>query len=83
MVYGYLLSNTYRTFGEVSFINEKGSEDENAKMKGYLQTLSKVFTLLNTFSRLIWGFIADRVRFKILYPIICIIQLTSGATIYF
>ena len=85
LIYGYLLSNTYRTFGDVSFISEKekGSGDDSAKMKGYLQTLSKVFTLLNTFGRLVWGFIADRVRFKILYPIICIIQLTSGATIYF
>ena len=84
LIYGYLLSNTYRTFGEVSFINEKekGSEEESAKMKGYLQTLSKVFTLLNTFGRLLWGFIADRVRFKILYPIVCVIQIISGATIY-
>ncbi len=85
LIYGYLLSNTYRTFGEVSFIieKEKGSEEESAKMKGYLQTLSKVFTLLNTFGRLLWGFIADRVRFKILYPIVCVIQIISGATIYF
>ena len=84
LIYGYLLSNTYRTFGEVSFIieKEKGSEEESAKMKGYLQTLSKVFTLLNTFGRLLWGFIADRVRFKILYPIVCVIQIISGATIY-
>ena len=84
LIYGYLLSNTYRTFGEVSFINEKekGSEEDTEKMRGYLQTLSKVFTLLNTFGRLLWGFIADRVRFKILYPIVCIIQIISGATIY-
>ena len=85
LTYGYLLSNTYRTFGEVSFINEneKASEEEKTKMKGYLQTLSKLFTLLNTFGRLIWGFIADRVRFKILYSIVCVIQIISGATIYF
>ena len=62
---------------------KKKSEDDYEKMKGYLQTLSKVISLLNTFGRLLWGFIADRIRFKILYPIICIIQLTSGAIIYF
>ena len=82
-IFGFLLTNTYRSFGETSFINNKSSGDENEKMKKNLKALSKVFTLLNTFSRILWGFIADRVRFKILYPIVCIVQIICGATIYF
>ena len=81
LIFGYLLTNTYRTFGEISFINEK--EKNSSNMKGYLKTLSKVFTLLNTFSRILWGFISDRVRFKIIYPFICIFQIICGSTIYF
>ena len=83
LIFGFLLTNTYRSFGEINFINNKNSEDQNEKMKKNLKALSKVFTLLNTFSRILWGFIADRVRFKILYPIICIVQIICGATIYF
>ena len=83
LIFGFLLTNTYRSFGEISFINNKNPADQNEKMIKNLKALSKVFTLLNTFGRILWGFIADRVRFKILYPIICIVQIICGATIYF
>ena len=83
LIFGYLLTNTYRSFGELSFIKKDSKDDSNEKMRKNLKALSKVFTLLNTFSRIIWGIIADRVRFKILYPIIFIIQIICGATIYF
>ena len=85
LIFGYLLTNTYRTFGEISFINEneKSSEEEKAKMKNYLKILSKVFTLLNTFSRILWGFITDRFKFKTIYPIVCVLQIICAASIYF
>ena len=75
------MTNTYRTFGEVSFINEK--EKSSPNMKWYLKTLSKVFTLLNTYSRILWEYISDRVRFKIIYLFICIFQIICGSTLYF
>ena len=82
LIFGFLLTNTYRTFGEVSFIKGSGGESDEKNRK-ILKALSKVFTLLNTVSRIIWGPISDRVSFKILYPIVCIIQIICGATIYF
>ena len=82
LIFGFLLTNTFRKFGEDSFI-KKTEDDSNKKMENILKTLSKVFTLLNTFSRIIWGLIADRVKFKILYIIVCVVQILCGATIYF
>jgi OFA family oxalate/formate antiporter-like MFS transporter len=72
LIYGFLLTNTYRNFGSI-------------RLKGYetaLKYLSKAFTLLNTFSRLVWGFIFDKIGFKILYFIVCINQLICGGLIY-
>ncbi len=40
-----------------------------------MHTLSKVYTLLNTFSRLLWGIICDKFKFKIPYLIIVINQI--------
>ena len=75
LIFGFLLTNTYRPYGEFAFIaKNKGKE---------LKALSKVFTLLNTFSRLVWGYISDKIRFKILYPIVCINQLICGSLIFF
>ena len=48
-----------------------------------MHTLSKVYTLLNTFSRLIWGIICDKFKFKIPYLIIVINQIICGCLIYF
>ena len=48
-----------------------------------MHILSKVFTLLNTFSRIIWGIICDRFKFKIPYLIIIINQIICGVLIYF
>ena len=87
LTFGFLLNNTYRTFGHTVFIahgkeGKGASDDDLKKNEEHLKTLSKVFTLLNTFSRLIWGFISDHVRFKILYLIVCVNQILCGALIY-
>ena len=71
LIFGFLLSNTYRNFG-----NEKDLDDLG------MQFLSKAFTLLNTFSRLIWGIVVDKCGFKIPYIIICVNQLICGGLIY-
>ena len=48
-----------------------------------MHTLSKAFTLLNTFSRLVWGVICNRYKFKIPYLVIVINQIICGCLIYF
>ena len=71
-IFGYLLTNTYRNFGIEKKLDENG-----------MHILSKVFTLLNTFSRLIWGIIANKFKFRIPYLIIIINQIICGCLIYF
>jgi len=86
LIFGFFLTNTYRLFGTVMFIEEPKTSKEKfdeAKLNKNLQDLSKVFTLLNTFSRLVWGYLSDKIRFKILYSIVCINQLICGSLIYF
>ena len=61
LIFGFLLTNTYRNFGIEKNLDENG-----------MHTLSKLYTLLNTFSRLIWGIICDKFKFKIPYLIIYI-----------
>lgn len=85
LTFGFFLTNTYRLFGTVMFIKEPENRQEKidkAKINTNLQNLSKVFTLLNTFSRLIWGYLSDKIRFKILYTIVCINQLICGSLLY-
>ncbi len=71
LLFGFLLSNTYRTFGKIMKIEEK-----------YLQTLSKFYTLINTFSRIIWGIILDKFNFTIPYFIICVNQIICSGFFY-
>ena len=71
LIFGFLLSNTYRNFGNKKDLSDLG-----------MQTLSKLFTLLNTFSRLLWGVIYDKFGFRIPYIIICINQIICGSLIY-
>ena len=72
LVFGFLLTNTYRPFGSMKL----GSYQEA------LKRLSQVFTILNTLSRLGWGYISDKIGFKILYMIVCINQLICGSLLY-
>ena len=72
LIFGFLLTNTYRNFGIEKNLDENG-----------MHTLSKVYTLLNTFSRLLWGIICDKFKFKIPYLIIVINQIICGCLIYF
>ena len=71
LIYGFLLSNTYRNFGKIMGLSDIG-----------MQYLSKAFTLLNTFSRLGWGLIYDKLDFKIPYLFVCVNQFIAGVFIY-
>ena len=71
-IFGFLLTNTYRNFGIEKNLDEHG-----------MHTLSKVFTLLNTFSRILWGIICNKFKFRIPYIIMIINQIICGCLIYF
>ena len=72
LTFGFLLGNTYRNFGIENKLDESG-----------MHTLSKVYTLLNTFSRILWGIICQKFKFKKPYLIIMINQIAVGCLIYF
>jgi MFS family permease len=71
LLFGFLLTNTYRPFGVSMHLDELG-----------IQSLSKVYTLLNTFSRLLWGFLYDKFGFKYPYRFVCINQIICSSLIY-
>ena len=71
LLFGFLLTNTYRTFGNAKELDELG-----------MQTLSKIYTLLNTFSRLLWGLLYDKFGFKNPYRFVCINQIICSSLIY-
>ena len=48
----------------------------------YLQTLSKFYNLINTFSRIIWGIILDIFNFTLPYFIICVNQIICNGLFY-
>ena len=72
LLFSFLLTNTYRTFGLEMELDELG-----------IQILSKVYTLLNTFARIIWGLIYDKCGFKYPYIFVCINQIICSSLIYF
>ena len=72
LTFGFLLGNTYRNFGIENKLDESG-----------MHTLSKVYTLLNTFSRILWGIICQKFKFKKPYLILVINQIVVGCLIYF
>ena len=72
IIFGFLLTNTYRNFGIEKKLDEGG-----------MHTLSKVFTLLNTFSRIIWGIICHKFKFKKPYLVIISAQIAVGCFLYF
>ena len=69
-IFGFLLTNTYRTFGE-----------KKIDIK-YIKYLSKAYTLINTFGRILWGVILDCFGFTIPYFIVCLIQIICSACFY-
>ena len=71
LLFGFLLTNTYRPFGVSMHLNELG-----------IQTLSKAYTLLNTFSRILWGLLYDKFCFKYPYRFVCINQIVCSSLIY-
>jgi len=72
LIYGFLLTNTYRTFGQEKNLDPLA-----------LQWLSKVYTILNTLGRIVWGIIYDKYGFTVPYIFVCVNQIVWGIIIYF
>ena len=72
LTFGFLLSNTYRSFGIESNLDEGG-----------MHALSKVFTAINTVSRILWGLICQKFKFKKPYYIIVLTQIAVGSSLYY
>lgn len=69
---GLLVTNTNRTFGSLNEIDET-----------LLQTLSKVYALMNGILRIGWGILYDKVNFRILYCIIIVNYIVCIFSYYF
>ena len=72
LTFGFLLSNTYRSFGIESNLDEGG-----------MHALSKVFTAINTVSRILWGLICQKFKFKKPYYVIVLTQIAVGSSLYY
>ena len=67
-----LIANCYRDFANRNDVAQK-----------YLIVLGICFGLVNGSSRFLWGFLMDKLKFKILMSIISGIELIIAATFYF
>ena len=72
LLFGFLLISTYKPFEILMNLDEFG-----------MHTLSKAYTLLNTFSRIIWGLIYDKFGFKYPYIFVCVNQIICSSLLYF
>lgn len=68
----YILTNTYRAFGQLNLINEK-----------ILSKLSTTSALLNGIARICWGCLFDKYGFKKLYVIIIIANIIISSCVYY
>ena len=69
----YILTNTYRAFGQLNLMNEK-----------VLSALSKTSAVLNGIARICWGGLFDKYGFKKLYVIIIVANIVQDTTcVYF
>ena len=67
----FTVINTYRSFAQQCLMEEH-----------LLSNLTKTYSMLNGFSRLIWGYLFDKFSFKCLYSICMITQSIVGSILY-
>ena len=72
IVFGFVVTNVNRSFGSDNRINES-----------LLQTLSKLYSILNACARITWGFILDKYSLFYPYLILCSVQIACSASYYF
>ena len=71
-VVSFTISNTYRSFAQQCFMEEY-----------LLSNLTKVYSILNGLSRLIWGALFDKFSFKCLYGICIITQILVDSILFY
>ena len=68
----YMATNTNRAFGQMNMLDE-----------GILSAASKMSSLLNGGSRLMWGFLFDKFGFKKPFMVLVIIEIVVSGMFYF
>ena len=68
----YIITNTNRSFGQLNSLNS-----------GLLSTLSKFYSLINGFGRIIWGYLLDKFELKYIYNSILISEILISSTIFY
>ena len=68
----YMITNTNRSFGQLNSLNS-----------GLLSTLSKLYSLINGFGRIIWGYLLDKFELKKLYYLILFTETLISMTIFY
>ena len=71
-VVGFTISNTYRSFAEQCFMEER-----------FLTIITKAYYILSGSFRLIWGYLFDKFTFKCLFSICIISQIIVCFLLYF
>ena len=64
LVYQYMIINTNKTFGNLNGLNDID-----------LNYLEIIFWGVNGVARLVWGYLIDNVKFKILYTVLLTLQV--------
>ena len=72
IVFGFVVTNVNRSFGSDNRIDET-----------LLQTLSKLYSILNACARITWGFILDKYSLFYPYLVLCSVQIGCSACYYF
>ena len=70
-IVSFTISNTYRSFAQQCMMKEQ-----------ILSNLTKVYSILNGISRLIWGYLFDKFSFKSLYSICIITQAIVDSLLF-
>ena len=71
-VVSFTIINTYRSFAQQCFMDEY-----------LLSILTKIYSILNGLSRLIWGILFDKFTFKCLYGICIITQIIVDSILFY
>ena len=70
-IVSFTVTNTFRSFAQQCLMEEH-----------FLSNLTKTYSILNGFSRLIWGYLFDKFSFKCLYSICMITQAIVDSFLY-
>ena len=68
----YIITNTNRSFGQLNLLSS-----------GLLSTLSKLYSFINGFGRIIWGYLLDKFKLKKIDFFILFLEIIISSTIFY